>query len=113
MSAPTIRRGGSGEPMVLIHGFSATGMAWEPVREKLEASFDVMIVNLAGHVGGPELAEGSEVSVDITRSTSDDAKIPVMAAVELSGPAIANGNELPSAIVAARTADEIKVAATP
>ena len=50
--------------MVLIHGFSATGMAWEPVREKLEASFDVMIVNLAGHVGGPELAEGSEVSVD-------------------------------------------------
>ena len=64
MSTPTIRRGGSGEPMVLIHGFSATGMAWEPIREKLEASFDVLIVNLAGHVGGPELGEGAEVSVD-------------------------------------------------
>ena len=49
--------------MVLIHGFSATGMAWEPVRERLEASFDVLIVNLAGHTGGPEIAEGTDVSV--------------------------------------------------
>jgi hypothetical protein len=47
------------------------------------------------------------------RSTSDDANIPVTAAVELSGPAIANGNELPSAMTVARTADEMKVAATP
>src|SRR5437763_12400437 len=50
--------------MVLIHGFSATGMAWEPVRERLEASFDVLIVNLAGHVGGPQIADGTDVSVE-------------------------------------------------
>ena len=31
------------------------------------------------------------------RSTSDDANMPVIAAVELSGPPIANGNELPNA----------------
>jgi pimeloyl-ACP methyl ester carboxylesterase len=49
--------------MVLIHGFSATGAMWEPVREALETSFDVLIVNLAGHVGGPEIPAGTEVSV--------------------------------------------------
>jgi hypothetical protein len=37
----------------------------------------------------------------------------VIAALELSGPAIANGSELPSAITAAITADDMKVAATP
>ena len=37
----------------------------------------------------------------------------VIAAVELSGPATAKGNELPSARTVARTADEMKVAATP
>jgi len=46
--------------MVLIHGFSGTGRMWEPVRDRLESGFDVLVVNLAGHVGGPELppAEG-------------------------------------------------------
>ena len=39
--------------------------------------------------------------------------MPVIAAVELSGPAMANGKELPSAITVASTADEMKVAATP
>ena len=49
--------------MVLIHGFSATGKIWEPVRERLERSFEVLTVNLAGHVGGAELGD-SPVSVD-------------------------------------------------
>jgi hypothetical protein len=52
-------------------------------------------------------------SAAVIRSTSDAANIPVIAAVELSGPATANGKELPSAITAARTADATKVAATP
>src|SRR2546429_9822780 len=50
-------------------------------------------------------------SVDITRSTSDDAKIPVMAAVELSGPADAKGNEPPTAIGWGTTPGGIKGAA--
>lgn len=61
--APSTQRGGSGEPMVLIHGFSGTGRNWEPVRERLESCFDVLVVNLAGHVGGPELPSGEEVSL--------------------------------------------------
>jgi hypothetical protein len=36
-----------------------------------------------------------------------------MAAVEVSGPAIANGNELRSASTAARIAEVMKVVATP
>jgi hypothetical protein len=47
------------------------------------------------------------------RSTSAEARIAVIAAVELSGPATANGSELPSPITSASTADEMKVAATP
>jgi pimeloyl-ACP methyl ester carboxylesterase len=50
--------------MVLIHGFSGTGAIWEPVRERLEDSFDVLIVNLAGHVGGAEIPNGTEVSLE-------------------------------------------------
>jgi hypothetical protein len=47
------------------------------------------------------------------RSTSDEANIPDIAALELSGPPIANGSELPSSRTLARTADETKVVATP
>ena len=58
-------------------------------------------------------SSGAAGLVAAIRSTSEDARIPVIAAVELSGPATANGTELPSAMAAARTADEMKVAATP
>jgi len=57
-----VRRGGVGEPLVLIHGFSATRLMWEPVLEALERSHHVLAVNLAGHVGGPGLGD-TQVSV--------------------------------------------------
>jgi pimeloyl-ACP methyl ester carboxylesterase len=52
----TSHRGGEGEPLVLIHGFSGTRALWQPVLEPLEARHDVLAVTLAGHVGGPEIA---------------------------------------------------------
>jgi pimeloyl-ACP methyl ester carboxylesterase len=58
-----VHRGGSGEPLVLIHGFSGTRALWEPVLEGLERDHDVLAVSLAGHVGGQELGEGTEISV--------------------------------------------------
>lgn len=58
-----VHRGGAGEPLVLIHGFSGTRLIWEPVLKALERSHDVLAVNLAGHVGGPELAD-APVSVN-------------------------------------------------
>lgn len=49
---------------MLIHGFSGTRLIWEPVLGALECSHDVLAVNLAGHVGGPELAD-TPVSVNV------------------------------------------------
>ncbi len=62
-SAHSVHRGGAGEPLVLIHGFSGTRLVWEPMLEALERSHDVLAVNLAGHVGGPGLVD-THVSVN-------------------------------------------------
>jgi hypothetical protein len=56
---------------------------------------------------------GADGSVCSIRSTSDATKIPVVATVELSGPAMANGKELPKTKTAARMADVMNVDATP
>jgi pimeloyl-ACP methyl ester carboxylesterase len=58
-----VHRGAAGEPLVLIHGFAGTRLIWEPVLGALARSHDVLAVNLAGHVGGPELAD-TPVSVN-------------------------------------------------
>jgi pimeloyl-ACP methyl ester carboxylesterase len=58
-----IHRGGSGEPLVLIHGFSGTRGVWAPVLAELESAHDVLAINLAGHVGGPLLPTGVGASV--------------------------------------------------
>ena len=58
-------------------------------------------------------SSGAVGSVAAMRSTSEAASMPVIHAVELSGPPIAKGSELPSASTAARTADVVNVAATP
>jgi pimeloyl-ACP methyl ester carboxylesterase len=63
-SAHSVHRGGAGKPLGLIHGFSGTRLIWEPVLEALERSHDVLAVNLAGHVGGPEMAD-APVSVNV------------------------------------------------
>ena len=50
-------RGGSGPPLLLIHGFTATWRVFGPVRELLEEQFDVLAPTLPGHTGGPDLPE--------------------------------------------------------
>ena len=52
-------------------------------------------------------SNGAEGSAAAMRSVSDAANIPATAAVELSGPAIAKGSELPRPITLATTADEM------
>jgi pimeloyl-ACP methyl ester carboxylesterase len=55
-------RGGGGEPLLLIHGFSATRHVWGPVpRHLAERGFDVLVPTLAGHTGGPPLPPGDGV----------------------------------------------------
>ena len=48
-------RGGSGPPLVLLHGFTGTWRAWELVLEPLERAHDVWAPTLPGHAGGPPL----------------------------------------------------------
>jgi pimeloyl-ACP methyl ester carboxylesterase len=49
--------GGSGPPLVLLHGFLDTWRVWELVLPALEREHDVLAPTLAGHAGGPPLPE--------------------------------------------------------
>ena len=49
-------RGGSGSPMVCLHGFTDTWRSWELVLPALERRHDVVALTLPGHAGGPPLA---------------------------------------------------------
>jgi pimeloyl-ACP methyl ester carboxylesterase len=46
-------RGGSGSPLLCLHGFFDTWRSWELVLPRLERRHDVLAVTLAGHAGGP------------------------------------------------------------
>jgi pimeloyl-ACP methyl ester carboxylesterase len=48
-------RGGSGPPLVCLHGFADTWRTWELVLPALEREHDVLAPTLAGHAGGPPL----------------------------------------------------------
>jgi pimeloyl-ACP methyl ester carboxylesterase len=48
-------RGGSGSPLVCLHGFTDTWRTWELVLPELERHHDVLAPTLAGHAGGPPL----------------------------------------------------------
>ncbi|MBF6149538.1 alpha/beta fold hydrolase [Nocardia nova] len=51
---PAAYRGGSGDPMLLIHGFTLNWQSWGDVIDDLSADFDVLAPTLPGHWGGPE-----------------------------------------------------------
>lgn len=55
---------GSGEPVLLLHGFTTTWQIWRPVLADLVAQFHVMAPTLPGHSGGPLYAGGGEFSFD-------------------------------------------------
>jgi pimeloyl-ACP methyl ester carboxylesterase len=62
-------RGGSGPPLVCLHGFADTWRTWELVLPALERRHDVLALTLAGHAGGPPI-EGAIVaarSEDLSR----------------------------------------------
>jgi len=45
-------RGGSGPPLVCLHGFTGTWRVWELVLPALERHHDVLAPTLLGHAGG-------------------------------------------------------------
>ncbi len=52
-------RGGSGPPMVCLHGFMDTWRTWELVLPALERRHDVLAPTLPGHAGGPAFDEAA------------------------------------------------------
>lgn len=56
-------RGGSGTPLVCLHGFSDTWQAWSPVLAALEAEHDVLATTLPGHFCGPAWTDGVPLSI--------------------------------------------------
>jgi pimeloyl-ACP methyl ester carboxylesterase len=57
-ASPVRHRGGKGEPLLLLHGFTANADAWNPVLPALERRHEVTVVTFHGHMGGPPIPEG-------------------------------------------------------
>jgi len=68
-------RGGSGSPLVCLHGFADTWRVWELVLPTLERHHDVLAPTLLGHAGGPRLVGAVSVRliVDGVERAMDDA----------------------------------------
>jgi pimeloyl-ACP methyl ester carboxylesterase len=64
--SPALYRAGSGEPLVLIHGFTATWRCWLPVLGLLVPRFEVIAPTLHGHDGGPPSPPGAETLAQAT-----------------------------------------------
>ena len=68
-------RGGTGPPLLCLHGLTATWRTWELVLPAFERRHDVLAPTLPGHAGGPPLGSevGDDALVDPIESALDDA----------------------------------------
>ncbi|PTR31487.1 alpha/beta hydrolase family protein [Rhodococcus sp. OK519] len=48
-------RAGSGDPLLLLHGFTLSHHVWHRVVDDLAADYDVLALTMPGHWGGPRL----------------------------------------------------------
>ncbi|MBK5116811.1 MAG: alpha/beta hydrolase, partial [Thermoleophilia bacterium] len=68
-------RGGSGPPLLCLHGFMDTWRSWELVLPMLERRHDVLALTLPGHAGGPRIGGpvGASTVFDSLERAMDDA----------------------------------------
>ena len=59
---PALYRAGSGEPLLLLHGFTGAWMHWRPLLGQLSERYEVIAPTLAGHDGGRPYPPGSAMS---------------------------------------------------
>jgi pimeloyl-ACP methyl ester carboxylesterase len=65
-------RGGSGPPLVLIHGIGSRWQMWEPVLARLEHEHEVIALDLPGFAGSPPAPLGTPAVVPaLTRLVSE------------------------------------------
>lgn len=65
--SPAAYRAGSGEPVVLLHGFTAAWGTWHPILADLVARYEVIAPTLPGHHGGPSYP--TDQPIDFEHST--------------------------------------------
>src|SRR6202045_4224013 len=63
LELPAVPPGGTGPPLLLLHGIGAIWRAWSPVLPYLEPYHEVIVPTLHGHAGGPDLDPEVEPSV--------------------------------------------------
>jgi pimeloyl-ACP methyl ester carboxylesterase len=70
-------RSGTGEPLLLLHGFSACAETWQPILPALARKHDVIAVTFNGHMGGEPIPAGFDhsirASVDLAEADLDAA----------------------------------------
>jgi pimeloyl-ACP methyl ester carboxylesterase len=64
-------RGGSGAPLLCLHGFTDTWRTWELVLPFLEREHDVLALTLPGHAGGPAFDPDQPVADAIEAAMND------------------------------------------
>ncbi len=67
--SPSVYRAGSGEPLLLLHGFTGNWAHWRPVLGELAARYEVIAPTLAGHDGGPPYP--MSLPLTLTAATDD------------------------------------------
>jgi pimeloyl-ACP methyl ester carboxylesterase len=96
-------RGGSGDPLVLVHGIGHTWRGWRPMLPLLEERFDVLAPDLPGFGHSPPLPEGELSSpkrlADAVEEAMDDAGFET---AHISGNRSAAGSPWSSHAAAAR-----------
>ncbi|MBO0703293.1 MAG: alpha/beta hydrolase [Candidatus Dormibacteraeota bacterium] len=65
------RTGGGGPPLVLLHGFSDSGLCWTRVARELEADYDVIMPDARGH----GRSERGGAAFDSARRATDAADL--------------------------------------
>jgi pimeloyl-ACP methyl ester carboxylesterase len=65
-------RGGSGTPLLLLHGVGAIWRVWSPVLPYLEPHHDVIVPTLPGHGGGPPLNPQTAPSIQALTDGIED-----------------------------------------
>ncbi|HEX3511002.1 MAG TPA: alpha/beta hydrolase [Solirubrobacteraceae bacterium] len=78
--SPGLYRAGSGEPVLLLHGFTGAWHHWRPVLGELAARYEVIAPTLAGHDGGPPMPAGTAItfasSADLLETHMDELGLP-------------------------------------
>lgn len=75
-----VRVGGSGPPVLLLHGFPQTGAAWERVAPALAAEFTVVVADLRGY-GASDKPPGSATHAEYAKRTMAADQVAGMAAL--------------------------------